>query len=137
MHDIKAKKKIIKRELAELKLALSNKKKKLKKKKVEHQKLYEEQKRNMEQKLSELKNTLDAKNVKFEKKVAKIKSKIDKEKKELFKVISIEQHNAINHLETYLEEVDHKYENLGGFWKTTKKEFRDLMRKRKKARNHR
>lgn len=38
-----------------------------------------------------------------------------------------EQHAAIDSLETYLETIDHEYENLKGFWTIISSEWRGLF----------
>jgi hypothetical protein len=134
MSSVIPKKIIIKRELAELKLALSKKKKKFEAKKAERKAALLAQRKKMKQKMGQLDAMYDAKSRKLEKKISNLEEKIRQEKMELFKAIAIEQHDAIDHLENYLEEVDHRYANLRGFWKVIKKEFRDLVRKNKKAR---
>lgn len=129
-----AKKKIIKRELAELKLALAKKRQKLERKKTENRADLEDARIKMQSRLREQEAVAQAKTRKLETKISELEEKITAEKKQLFKVIAIEQHEAIDHLETYLEEVDHKYANLRGFWKTIKKEFRDMIRNNRKLR---
>jgi len=129
-----AKKKIIKRELAELKLALAKKRQKLERKKIENRADLEDARIKMQSRLREQEAVAQAKTRKLETKISELEEKITAEKKQLFKVIAIEQHEAIDHLETYLEEVDHKYANLRGFWKTIKKEFRDMIRNNRKLR---
>jgi hypothetical protein len=42
-----------------------------------------------------------------------------------------EQHEAIDNLEIYLEQIDHKYDNLRSFWGVAVNEFRELFGKSK------
>jgi hypothetical protein len=134
MNSVTSKKKMIKRELAELKLALSKKKKKLETRQAERRAALLAHRKKMRQKLVELEAVYDAKSKKLESKISALEEQILLEKNELLKAIAIEQHDAIEHLETYLEEIDHRYANLSGFWKVIKQEFRDVIRKNKKAR---
>ncbi|MBN1379134.1 MAG: hypothetical protein JXA04_07840 [Gammaproteobacteria bacterium] len=134
MNSVIPQKKIIKRELAELKLALAQKKKKLEKKQTEQQIMLLERKKKMQHKLLELEAVFQEKNNKLENKISRLENEIANEKNELLKAVAIEQHDAIDHLETYLEEVDHKYAYFRGLWKMIRKEFKDIIRNNIKAR---
>lgn len=48
-------------------------------------------------------------------------------KRQVQEEIEVEQHDAINHLEEYLEQADHKYANLRELVVTVLNEIRDLF----------
>ena len=56
----------------------------------------------------------------LEESLSKLKGKLRKEEED-------DQHAAIDNLEIYLEEVDHKYVNLRDFWLIMVDEFRGLF----------
>lgn len=103
------KKKRLKRKIADLKLTLESQKKKIAKKdrKAEQALLLEKQKR--------------------AEKIADLEHALNKAKQKLMKEIAKEQHQAIDHLEGYFDEVDHRYANLREFWTLIKHEIHDLL----------
>ncbi|MBL4903860.1 MAG: hypothetical protein JKY62_14580 [Desulfocapsa sp.] len=52
-------------------------------------------------------------------------------KTQLHRLEEDEQHEAIDNLEIYLEQIDHKYDNLRSFWGVVANEFRELFGKSK------
>lgn len=60
-------------------------------------------------------------------KIAELELSLSELKQQLKQLEVDEQHRAIDHLEIYLEQVDHKYENLRNFWPILLEEFRNLF----------
>lgn len=69
------------------------------------------------------KKELEGKITDLEESLSKLKEQLNKEQQE-------EQHEAINHLEEYLEEVAHRYANLKDFWSIIGQELKELFSKR-------
>ncbi len=57
-------------------------------------------------------NTVSARKQELEHKISDLESSLADMKQRLCQEIESEQHRAIDHLEVYLEEVDHKYTNM-------------------------
>ena len=104
-----SKKKKIKRKIDDLKLTLISQKKKMAKKNLEDEQALQEKKQKRAQKIADLERSL-----------AKTKQKLMQE-------IATEQHEAIDHLEGYLDEVDHRFSNLREYWTLIKHEIREIL----------
>ena len=46
-----------------------------------------------------------------------------------------EQHDAIDNLDTYLQSMDHKWENIRNFWPIVLEELRDIFSKREQGKD--
>lgn len=66
---------------------------------------------------------LEAKITDLEESLSNLKKKLNKEQIE-------EQHEAIDNLDVYLDEIDHKYSNLKDFWSILGSEIKDIFSKR-------
>ncbi len=75
-------------------------------------KLTNDRKKELESKITDLEDSL-----------TNLKQQLNKEKEE-------EQHEAIDNLDDYLEEIDHKYTNLKDFWSILGKEIKGLFSRR-------
>ncbi len=73
----------------------------------------------------ENKKELESKIVDLEKSLSKLKKKLNEEQIE-------EQHEAIDNLDVYLDEIDHKYSNLRDFWSIIRTEIKEFFTKRSK-----
>ncbi|ASQ90825.1 hypothetical protein CHL67_07740 [Prosthecochloris sp. GSB1] len=69
----------------------------------------------------------------LEERITDLEASLDKLKKQLREEIEDEQHKDIDHLEEYLDEINHRYTNLRDFWYIVRRELRELFA-RKKAR---
>ena len=63
----------------------------------------------------------------LEHKISDLQETLQDLKRQLNEQIETEQHEAIDHLEDYLEQADHKYANLREFVVTLLNEIRDLL----------
>ena len=73
----------------------------------------------------ENKKELETKIVDLEKSLSKLKKKLNEEQIE-------EQHEAIDNLDVYLDEIDHKYSNLRDFCSIIGTEIKEFFIKRSK-----
>ena len=73
----------------------------------------------------ENKKELESKIIDLEKSLSKLKKKLNEEQIE-------EQHEAIDNLDVYLDEIEHKYSNLRDFWTVIRTEIKDFFSKRSK-----
>lgn len=64
----------------------------------------------------------------LEGKISDLEMTLHDMKCEVHEQIEAEQHEAIDHLEDYLEQADHKYANLREFLVTVLNEIRELVR---------
>jgi len=69
----------------------------------------------------------------LEERITDLEASLDKLKKQLREEIEDEQHKDIDHLEEYLDEINHRYTNLRDFWYIVRRELRELFA-RKRAR---
>ncbi|MEC9486104.1 MAG: hypothetical protein UMU76_01195 [Prosthecochloris sp.] len=67
----------------------------------------------------------------LEAKITDLETSLNTLKKQLREEVEKEQHRDIDHLEEYLDEVDHRYGNLRDFWGIVRKELRDFFARRK------
>ncbi len=67
--------------------------------------------------------------IELERKVEALETHLAELKRRLKAVESAEQHDAINHLDEYLQEVDHEYDDIRAFWPEVLKELRALVGK--------
>ncbi|MBF0585611.1 hypothetical protein INT08_07935 [Prosthecochloris sp. N3] len=67
----------------------------------------------------------------LEAKITDLETSLNTLKKQLREEVQKEQHRDIDHLEEYLDEVDHRYGNLRDFWGIVRKELRDFFARRK------
>ncbi|WP_447968674.1 hypothetical protein [Nitrospira sp. M1] len=72
-------------------------------------------------------NTIATRKQALEQKVDELEDTLLQLKQQLKKEREAEQHEAIDHLEEYLEQVNNKYANLQGFWKVLRKEIAELL----------
>ena len=72
------------------------------------------------------KEELERKITDLEKSLSNLRKKLNEEQIE-------EQHEAIDNLEVYLDEVDHKYSNLRDFWSILGNEIKEFFSKRSKG----
>lgn len=70
---------------------------------------------------------LSTKREELERKISDLEATLHDLKRQVQEQIEADQHNAIDHLEDYLEEVDHKYANLREFLVTVFDEIRGLL----------
>ena len=63
----------------------------------------------------------------LEHKITDLEATLHNLKQELREQVEVEQHDAINHLEDYLEQVDHKYANMREFLELVLSEVRALF----------
>jgi len=63
----------------------------------------------------------------LERKIADLETTLQDLKRQVREQTEAEQHDAINHLEEYLEQADHKYANLRIFLVTVLNEIRALF----------
>ena len=68
----------------------------------------------------ERKKELEGKITDLEESLSNLKEKLNKEQEE-------EQHEAIDHLDEYLKEIDHRYSNLRDFWAILGDELKELF----------
>ncbi|MDO6683553.1 MULTISPECIES: hypothetical protein [unclassified Oceanobacter] len=73
--------------------------------------------------MSENKQELQRKIEKMELRLAELKTR-------LAAVELAEQHEAVDHLDEYLQAVDHEYDSLRAFWPVVVQEFRTLLGKK-------
>jgi hypothetical protein len=64
----------------------------------------------------------------IEQKIDELEDTLAKLKQELKREMEAEQHEAIDHLEIYLERVNHKFANLQDFWQLLREEISVLLR---------
>ena len=76
----------------------------------------------------ERKIELKAKITDLEESLSKLKKKLNEEQIE-------EQHEAIDNLNIYLDEIDHKYSNLRDFWSILGAEIKEIFSKQSKDDN--
>lgn len=67
--------------------------------------------------------------IELEHKIEALEVRLTELKRRLKEVESAEQHDAINHLDEYLQEVDHEYDGIRIFWPEVVKELRELLAK--------
>ena len=67
--------------------------------------------------------------IELERKVEALETHLAELKRRLKAVESAEQHDAINYLDEYLQEVDHEYDDIRAFWPEVLKELRALVGK--------
>jgi len=70
---------------------------------------------------------LSTKKEELERKISDLEATLHDLKRQVQEQIETEQHDAIEHLEDYLEQIDHKYANLREFLVTVFNEIRDLL----------
>jgi len=70
---------------------------------------------------------LSTKKEELERKISDLETTLHDLKRQVHAQIETEQHDAIDHLEDYLEQVDHQYANLREFLVTVFDEIRDLL----------
>ncbi|WP_369857704.1 hypothetical protein [Candidatus Thalassolituus haligoni] len=63
----------------------------------------------------------------LQRKIESLEVRLAELKTRLASVESDEQHEAIDHLDQYLQEVDHEYDDLRAFWPVVVKELRGLL----------
>ncbi|MEM7009163.1 MAG: hypothetical protein AAF462_08525 [Thermodesulfobacteriota bacterium] len=68
----------------------------------------------------ERKKELEAKITDLERSLANLRTKLNEEQLE-------EQHQAIDNLDVYLDEIDHKYSHLKDFWTILTRELKELF----------
>lgn len=82
-----------------------------------------------------MKDTINTRKQELQSRIEELEDSLSELKGKLRKEEEYEQHVVIDNLEIYLEEVDHKYENLRDFWLIVADEFRerfgDLMNNKK------
>ena len=66
----------------------------------------------------------------LEQKIDELEETLAKLKQELKREMEAEQHEAIDHLEMYLERVNHKFANLHDFWQILREEISALLRRK-------
>jgi chromosome segregation ATPase len=64
----------------------------------------------------------------LEKKISELEESLSELKRQLHQQEEKEQHEAIDNLELYLEQIDNKYENLRNFWPIVVDELRDFFK---------
>ena len=63
----------------------------------------------------------------LQRKIESLEVRLAELKTRLASVESDEQHEAIDHLDQYLQEVDHEYDDLRACWPVVVKELRGLL----------
>lgn len=71
---------------------------------------------------------LSARKEELERQITDLETTLHDLKRQVHEEIEAEQHDAIDHLEDYLEQADHKYANLRDFVVAVLNEIRDLLR---------
>lgn len=66
----------------------------------------------------------------LEQKIDELEDTLAKLKQELKREMEAEQHEAIDHLEIYLERVNHKFANLQDFWRVLREEISALLQRK-------
>ena len=69
----------------------------------------------------------------LEERITDLEISLSKLKRQLREEIENERHRDIDHLEEYLDEIDHRYTNLRGFWNIVRRELGDLFSGKKSA----
>lgn len=72
-------------------------------------------------------STFSPRKQELEHKISDLETTLHDLKQELHEQAEVEQHDAINHLEDYLEQVDHKYANMREFLELVLGEIRALF----------
>ncbi|GJL50208.1 hypothetical protein [Candidatus Nitrospira salsa] len=72
-------------------------------------------------------NTIASRKHALEQKVEELEETLLQLKQQLKKEREAEQHEAIEQLEVYLDQVNNKYSNLQGFWQLLRKEISELL----------
>lgn len=111
MNTESARKQELKNRVAEIETALSKKKHK-----------YQSGIEKLERKITKRKKKLEKKVLSLEETLAQLKHRLEK-------VRESEQHEAIDHLETYLQEVDQQGTNLRRLWGFLQSEIKKLFNK--------
>lgn len=69
----------------------------------------------------------------LEAKIVDLERSLKTLKQQLMHEVEEEQHRDIDHLEEYLDEVDHRYGNMKDFWHIVRQELRERFAKKKMA----
>ncbi len=67
----------------------------------------------------------------LESKIIDLERSLDALKQQLREEVEEEQHRDIDHLEEYLDEVDHRYGNMKDFWHIVRDELRERFARKK------
>ncbi|MBO8093254.1 MAG: hypothetical protein J7D60_08100 [Prosthecochloris sp.] len=69
----------------------------------------------------------------LEAKIVDLEASLNALKKQLRDEVEQEQHRDIDHLDEYIDEVNHRYSNLKDFWHIVGKELRERFARKKAA----
>lgn len=72
-------------------------------------------------------NSLISRKHELTSRISDLEESLEKLKLQLDHLEEDEQHEAIDNLEIYLEQIDHKYDNLRSFWAVVVNEFQELF----------
>ncbi|MEM1202504.1 MAG: hypothetical protein AAGN66_04690 [Acidobacteriota bacterium] len=74
-------------------------------------------------------STLETRRQELRKRIQNLESALDGLKAQLAEIQELEQHEAADHLEDYLDQIDHKFRNLGDLWTASIDELKGLFRR--------
>ncbi|MDA8017670.1 MAG: hypothetical protein MPN21_09505 [Thermoanaerobaculia bacterium] len=72
-------------------------------------------------------STLDNRKEELSNRIQELETALGGLKSQLHEIEEIEQHEAIDNLERYLDQVDHKFRNLGDLWTLLVDEMKGLF----------